>query len=216
MRTTRPFTLIAAVAVAIAALPAAAQAAPRDRDGDGMPDRWERRNHVRSANADPDRDRVDNRNEYVEGTLARDADSDNDRRRDGREDRDRDRLNNAAEDATGNDPTDRDTDDDGILDSLEQAGVVSAYVDGVLTIDLANGSSVTAAVTEETDVDCATEAVAQRGGHGRPFRCYSGISQSGNQRAVSSSKGSSIASWALRRNSRSVSRCCSPPEGTKG
>ena len=163
MRLTKLFML--AAALALFALPGVAQA--KDRDADNLPDRWEKRHHlsttVKSASADPDGDRVDNRNEYVEGTQPRDRDSDDDGRADGREDRDRDRLSNAAEDATGNDPTDTDTDGDGILDGQEQAGVVSAYDEetGALTIDLANGGSVTAAVTEDTDVDCATEAVAE-------------------------------------------------------
>ena len=41
----------------------------------------------------------------------------------------------------------------------------------------------------------------------------SGMSQSGNQRAMSSSHGSSAPSWALMRSSRSVSRACSPWRG---
>ena len=175
MRNLKLLILVAALAVALVALPAAAQAAPRDRDGDGMSDRWEKRHKVKRANADTDHDGVDNRNEYVEGTKPRDRDSDDDGRGDGREDRDRDRLSNRAEDATGNDPTDRDTDNDGIPDGKEQAGVVTAYEDGVLTIDLANGGSATGKVTEDTDIDCATEAQAEElpaaaasGGPGRP------------------------------------------------
>jgi Bacterial TSP3 repeat len=159
MRARKLITLIAALALALVALPAAAQAA--DRDGDGMSDAWERSQRVGSAFADVDRDGVDNRNEYVEGTRARDRDSDDDGVRDGREDRDGDRLTNAAEDATGNNPRDRDSDNDGIPDGQEQAGVVTAYSDGNLTIELATGGSVTARVTERTDVDCATEATAE-------------------------------------------------------
>jgi hypothetical protein len=151
--------LIAALAVALVALPASAQA--RDRDGDGMSDRWEKRHKVKRANADTDRDGVDNRNEYREGTRPRDRDTDDDGKGDGREDRDRDGLNNRSEDATGNDPKDKDTDNDGIPDGKEQAGVVTAYEDGVLTIDLANGGSVKGKVTEDTDIDCATEAQAE-------------------------------------------------------
>ena len=159
MRIHKLVVVVIALAVALVALPAAAQA--RDRDGDGMSDRWEKRHKVKRANADTDRDGVDNRNEYVEGTKPRDRDSDNDGRGDGREDRDRDRLSNRAEDATGNDPTDRDTDNDGIPDGKEQAGVVTSYENGVLTIDLANGGSVTGTVNEDTDLDCATEAQAE-------------------------------------------------------
>src|SRR6185503_11540624 len=116
-----------------------------------------------TANADPDGDSVDNANEFDEGTAPLDRDSDNDGRRDGREDRDRDGLNNAAEDLTANDPTDRDTDGDGIPDGKEQAGVVSAYDEdtGELTIDLSNGSSVTAALTDRTRVQCSTEEQAE-------------------------------------------------------
>ena len=50
----------------------------------------------------------------------------------------------------------------------------------------------------------------------RPSSAYSGISQSGNQRSSSGSMGSSPPVWALRRSSRSVSRLCPPPAGTKG
>jgi Bacterial TSP3 repeat len=159
MRARKLITLIATLALALVALPAAAQAA--DRDGDGMSDAWEHRHHVSGAFADTDRDGVDNRNEYVEGTRPRDRDSDDDGRSDAREDRDGDRLSNGAEDATGNNPRDRDTDNDGIPDGKEQAGVVTAYEDGSLTIELATGGSVTAKVTDRTDVDCATEATAE-------------------------------------------------------
>jgi hypothetical protein len=176
----RKLTILIA-ALALVAVPGVAQAA--DRDSDGLPDRWERRHHLStstdSANADQDDDNVDNGNEFEEGTKPRDRDSDDDGRRDGREDRDRDGLNNAAEDMTANDPTDRDTDGDGIPDGKEQAGVVSAYDEetGELTIDLANGTAVTAAVTDRTRVECSTEeqaeeeqdesaGVSRRGGRG--------------------------------------------------
>src|SRR5688572_10592513 len=109
---------LAGLVVALLALLTPASAVAGDRDHDGLPDRWEQRHrlstHAGSGAADPDRDRVDNRNEYRERTDPRDRDSDNDGRSDGREDSDRDRLANAAEDQTGNDPRDRDTDDDGV------------------------------------------------------------------------------------------------------
>ena len=156
----RSLTLIA-TAVALMAVPTVAQA--KDADGDGMADRWENRHHVRAAAADPDGDRVDNRNEFRERSRPRDRDSNDDGQADGREDRDRDGLRNAGEDATGNDPVDKDTDDDGTTDGLEQAGVVSAYDEssGELTIDLANGGSVTGLVTDDTDVECVSEAAAE-------------------------------------------------------
>src|SRR4051812_5423817 len=165
MRPTRMLLLALAAAVALLALPAVSQA--RDRDHDGLPDKWEKKFHLsihkNSANADPDRDRVDNANEFRERTNPRRRDTNRNGRPDGREDRDRDHLNNAAEDVTGNDPVDRDTDNDGIEDGREQAGVVSSFntATGDLTIDLANGGSVTGKVTDATRVECETENEAE-------------------------------------------------------
>jgi hypothetical protein len=165
MRPTRLILLVVGVAMAMLAVPAASQA--RDRDHDGLPDRWEKKFHLsihkNSANADPDRDRVDNANEFRERTNPRRKDSNRNGRPDGREDRDRDLLNNAAEDATGNDPVDKDTDNDGIPDGKEQAGVVTDFdtATGALTINLSNGGSVTAQVTDNTEVECETENEAE-------------------------------------------------------
>src|SRR3954468_3425729 len=165
MKPTKLLLLALAAALALLALPAVSQA--RDRDHDGLPDKWEKRYHLSthksSANADVDRDRVDNANEYREHTNPRKRDTNGNGRPDGREDRDRDRLNNAGEDATGNDPVDKDTDNDGVPDGKEQAGVVSAYntTTGDLTIDLANGGSVTGKVTDATEVKCETENEAE-------------------------------------------------------
>jgi hypothetical protein len=122
---------------------------PRRKDSD--------RDAVVDGDEDPDRDRVDNDNEMREGTKPRDRDSDDDRRSDGREDRDRDGLLNAAEDLTGNDPKDRDSDNDGTGDGAEQAGVVTSFTAARLTIDLANGTSVSGLVLPTTDVECETE-----------------------------------------------------------
>src|SRR3954471_8338300 len=165
MKPTRLLLLALAAAVALLALPAVSQA--RDRDHDGLPDKWEKHFHLsthkKNANGDPDRDRVDNANEFRERTNPRRRDTNRNGRPDGREDRDRDHLNNAAEDVTGNDPVDRDTDNDGIEDGREQAGVVSSFntATGDLTIDLANGGSVTGKVTDATRVECETENEAE-------------------------------------------------------
>ena len=156
------------IALLTLALPSAASA--RDRDHDGLSDRWEKRHKLsvkrNSAHADLDRDKVDNANEYRQRTNPRDADSDNDGRGDGREDTDRDRLNNRSEDATGNDPRDPDTDDDGVKDGRERAGTVVSFEDGLLLIDLANGSSVSGLVTGDTDFKCKSESEAERA-HGK-------------------------------------------------
>ena len=152
---------------AILLVPASgAMAAQRDSDRDGLPDRWERAHGLSatraSANGDPDRDRVDNRNEFREGTNPKRRDSDRDRRPDGREDRDGDGLSNAAEDRTGNDPDDPDTDDDGVGDAKENAGTVASFSGGRLTIDLATGGTLTAVVSDDdTDIGCGSENEAE-------------------------------------------------------
>jgi hypothetical protein len=156
--------LTAVLALAVLALPGVAAA--KDRDRDGLPDRWERRHDLstkhNSSGGDPDRDRVDNRNEYREGTSPRDRDSDNDRKRDGAEDADRDKLRNSAEDATGNDPVDPDTDDDGVVDGREHAGVIVSFEEGLLTLNLSNGDELRGWVTGETRVKCISEAAAEK------------------------------------------------------
>jgi hypothetical protein len=136
-------------------------AAAKDRNRDRIPDRWESRFHlslkVDQANKDQDRDKVDNLNEFQEGTNPRDRDTDNDGRRDGREDRDRDGLDNANEDASANDPVDRDTDNDRVEDGDEVVGTIASFQDPVLTINLLNGGSVTGNVTPGTRIKCEDE-----------------------------------------------------------
>jgi hypothetical protein len=159
------FGLIAMLALGALALPGAAAA--KDRDRDGLPDRWEKRNGLStkhsSGGRDNDRDRVDNRNEYRERTRPRDADTDNDGKRDGAEDADRDKLRNAAEDATGNDPVDSDTDNDGVSDGREHAGTIRSFADdGLLTIDLSHGDVLRGWVTDQTRVKCTSEAQAEK------------------------------------------------------
>ena len=155
---------LAIAAMTLLALPGSALA--RDRDRDALPDRWEKKHDLStkrsSANADRDRDRVDNWNAWREGSAPRTRDSARDGRPDGREDRDRDGLDNAGEDATGNDPKDRDTDDDGVRDGKERAGAITLFEDGLLTIALAAGGSVTGFVSEATKVKCTSEAHAER------------------------------------------------------
>lgn len=164
MRTMK-LTTAAAAALALMIAPAAAQA--RDRDHDGLPDRWEKHFHLstkaNSDNGDPDHDHVDNRNEFREGTNPRRRDSNHNGVPDGREDRDHDKLSNAAEDATGNDPRNPDTDGDGVRDGAEDAGVVTSVRGPLVTIDIANGGSITARVDGDTDQTCATEGEVEKG-----------------------------------------------------
>jgi hypothetical protein len=124
---------------------AAAHAGSRDADRDGIPSRWERNHGMRpfyaaDARADFDRDGLRNLDEYRQGGLLRDedtdndghddgdevkdgfrstdirdADTDNDGERDGDEDADRDRVDNEDEDDAREvcqaDDDDRDGDD---------------------------------------------------------------------------------------------------------
>ncbi len=160
----RKATLIAGAVGALAVLLVAsgsAMAASKDRNRDRIPDRWEKRFHLSlkadQANKDQDRDKVDNLNEFQEGTNPRDKDTDNDGVKDGREDGDRDGLNNQNEDASAILPDDRDTDNDGTEDGDEVVGTIASFQDPVLTIDLLGGGSVTGNVTSATRIKCETE-----------------------------------------------------------
>ena len=153
-------------ALALLAIASPATAAPRDRDRDGLPDVWERQHDLstkkKSANGDPDRDRVDNRNELRQGTNPRVKDSNRNRTRDGLEDSDGDGLANASEDRFGQDPDDPDTDDDGLVDGREGAGIVRSHSRGRMVIDLLSGGTVEARVSDATtDIGCGTEADAE-------------------------------------------------------
>lgn len=154
------------IALALLAMASPAAAASRDRDHDGLPDRWERKHNLSTnranANTDPDRDRIDNRNELRQGTNPRVRDSDRDNTRDAAEDTDRDGLTNGAEDRFGQDPTDPDTDDDGVVDGRENAGVVQSRVGDRLVIALLSGGTVEARVSgDDTDIGCGTETDAE-------------------------------------------------------
>ena len=159
MNKTRMIT-VALVALA-AMLFAAASATAKDRNRDRIPDRWEKKFDlslkVNQANRDQDRDKVDNGNEFREGTNPRDKDTDNDGKKDGREDRDRDGLNNGNEDQSANDPVDEDTDNDGVEDGDEVVGAIASFEDPALTITLLNGGSITGNVTADTRIRCETE-----------------------------------------------------------
>jgi hypothetical protein len=105
-------------------LATAAQASARDRNHDRIPDRWEK-HHRLSLKV-----------------------------KQGRRDQDHDGLRNRAEFRAHMDPRDDDTDGDGIEDGDENAGTISAFSDGMLTIDLFGGGEVTGAVTGATEVEC--------------------------------------------------------------
>jgi hypothetical protein len=140
---------IAAATLTLLAAPTA-MGAGSDRNGDGLPDRWERRHHlslkVDQSKRDQDRDGLRNASEHRHGTNPRKADTDGD----GMKDRDEIR--------TRHNPRDRDSDDDGRRDGDEHAGTVESFSDGVLTIRLLNGNTLSGKVDSTTEVECEDEA----------------------------------------------------------
>lgn len=91
MRPTTKILLAAALVLAAALLPAATAAARSgDRNHDRIPDRWEKRNHlslkVKQTHRDQDRDGLNNLGEFRSHSDPRDADSDEDGVKDGKED----------------------------------------------------------------------------------------------------------------------------------
>ena len=91
MRPTTKILLAAVLVLAVALLPAATAAARSgDRNHDRIPDRWEKRNHlslkVKQTHRDQDRDGLNNLGEFRSHSDPRDADSDEDGIKDGKED----------------------------------------------------------------------------------------------------------------------------------
>ena len=120
-------TLLLLVATCAAALvfPAAGMARSHgDRNGDRIPDRWERAHHlslkVNQAKRDQDHDGLRNRAEFMAGDNPRDADTDN----------------------------------DGVPDGKEKAGQVASFTGGVLTVHLFNGDDVKGTVDADTEIEC--------------------------------------------------------------
>jgi hypothetical protein len=146
-----------------------AKGAKADPDDDGLSNWGEYRSHTKPRKADSDKDGVgdaeedydrdglDNGSELDAGTDPGRKDTDRDGKGDGAEDADKDRLTNAAEDQTGNHPRKADTDGDGIRDGDENAGTVKAYDGTTLTIALAVGGTLTAAIGEATELGCDDE-----------------------------------------------------------
>jgi hypothetical protein len=97
MRSRRIMIAGLAAALAVTAVPVG-QAVSRDRDGDRMPDRWERTRGLSTRTddsaRDPDRDHLTNSREYRLGTHPRERDTGHDGIRDGNEDADHDGVRN--------------------------------------------------------------------------------------------------------------------------
>jgi len=97
LRATLPLAAATVVSLTTAAPALAYHPSVRDRDHDGMPDRWERRHHVRHPDLDPDHDGLTNLQEYLVHTNPRKADTDGDGISDGDEDSNGDGQTNKQE-----------------------------------------------------------------------------------------------------------------------
>jgi hypothetical protein len=136
-RIRRGFALAASVTVAAwLGLAGVASAHGGDRNHDRIPDRWEKAHHLSLQ---------------VKQT---------------RRDQDHDGLNDLGEYRSHTDPWKADTDRDGIDDNDEDAGTVASFTDGVLTINLAKGGTLTGAVTDATEIECDDSAAATAADHG--------------------------------------------------
>ena len=97
-----------------------------DRNGDRIPDRWERAHHLSLKVNQAKRDQ------------------------------DHDGLRNKAEFMAGDNPRDADTDNDGVEDGQEKAGQVVSFTGGVLIVHLFNGDDVKGTVDADTEIECET------------------------------------------------------------
>jgi len=111
--------------IAVAALLALPGAAlAKDRNHDGLPDGWEKAHNLSLKVKQANRDQ------------------------------DHDGLRNRGEFRAGTNPRRADSDGDGIEDGQENAGKVTSFDNGVLTIALFDGSTLTGQVTPDTEVKC--------------------------------------------------------------
>src|SRR5947209_7612078 len=117
---------LVALAVMLAALvgPAAAQARSADRNHDGIPDKWEKKNHLSVhgravAKQDPDKDGLTNAGEFRSHTNPHLADTNHNGVGDASEDPDHDGVDNDNELREHTDPLKADTNHNGRKDGLE-------------------------------------------------------------------------------------------------
>ena len=128
------FAVVLALVVSASLVSAGAViAGDGDRNDDRIPDRWEKRHHL---------------------SL---------KVKQHRRDQDHDGLKNRGEFRAKLDPRDDDTDDDGIEDGDENAGTIASFEDDVLTLNLAGGGTLTATVTDRTEIECDDDADDDRG-----------------------------------------------------
>ena len=163
--------LFGVVLAAMLALPGAAMAKSRDRDHDKLPDKWEKRFHLsthrNNANGDPDKDGLTNLGEFRSHTNPRQADTNGNGVNDANEDNDGDGVNNQDEMNEHTNPADPDTDNDGVDDGQEVAGTIVSFVEdsahpgtGVLTIKLADNTTISGRVDSTTEIECRAPETA--------------------------------------------------------
>lgn len=141
-------TSLMAVAFALAALTAllmAGSAAAADKNRDKIPDKWEKKNHlslkVDQAPRDQDHDGLNNAGEYADHTDPHNPDSNGDGISD-------------SQDGGQTESPDPPTNGDGLPGGNDQAGTILSYADGVLTIDMFTGGSISGNVTADTRYRC--------------------------------------------------------------
>ena len=159
--------LFGAVVAVLMAVPATAMAKSHDRDHDGLPDKWEHKFHLsthhNSAKGDPDHDGLNNMGEFRAGTNPRRADTDGDGINDANDDQDNDGVDNLDEQHEGTNPRNPDTNHNGVEDGDETQGTIDSFVEdsanpgtGVLTIRLADNSTISGKVDSTTEIECRT------------------------------------------------------------
>jgi hypothetical protein len=135
MTLNRRIATAAATTLAVtASLGLASVASAKDRNHDRIPDRWEHAHHL-SLHVNQ-----------------------------ARRDQDHDGLNNRGEFRAHFNPRVADTDGDGIPDGEENAGTIASFDNGVLTINLAGGGTLTGLVTQDTEIECGDMAQASDDG----------------------------------------------------
>lgn len=123
----RRLTVVVLALIGSLLFAASASAGGRDANRDRIPDRWEKKHGLSLKVKQTHRDQ------------------------------DKDGFHNRAEWRAQTDPLDPDSDDDGVADDEENAGSVTAFANGELTIKLFDGDTLTAKVTEDTKIECGTD-----------------------------------------------------------
>jgi hypothetical protein len=115
---------VAALGLLVLPSVASAKRHSRDRNHNGIPDKWEKRYHLkgkRLAKADPDKDGLNNKAEWRSHTNPRKADSNRNGVGDASEDPDRDKVDNGNEAREGTNPCKGDSNHNGVKDGKEDA-----------------------------------------------------------------------------------------------